>query len=276
VSPSRNGAAPGLVGRAAEFLAGGPRHTLEVARAVLNLEGNPSAAASAVFTLLGADPRFRVDGSGIWSLDAERDGPGLPLSRLSFAVVDVETTGGSWNHGHRVTEIAVVPVDGGRPGSVFETLVNPGRPIPPRIQGLTGITDEMVSGAPFFEGVAGRIAEGLEGRVFVAHNVRFDWAFLRRELLEATGDVPALRLLCTIRLGRLLLPGKRSYGLDALTRHFGIRIHRRHRAGGDALATARLLVHLLMEAESRGIADFHALAEALDRKGTLPTRTPPG
>jgi DNA polymerase III subunit epsilon len=99
--------------------------------------------------------------------------------------------------------------------------------------------------------------------VFVAHNVSFDWGFVREEMLAAAGDAPAPPLLCTIRLGRLLVPGLRSYGLDGLTRHFGITVHARHRAHGDAMATASLLVRLLMEAESRGIADFEALQQAL-------------
>lgn len=254
------GPSVGLVARAAALLSEGPRHTLEVAREVMGLRGNPSVASTAVFALLGQDERFQVDGSGQWRMVADASTyPGPRLTRLSYAVVDVETTGGSFRRGHRVTEVAVVPVDEGRVGEGFETLVNPGRRISPRIQGLTGITDQMVARAPFFEGIAPRVADTLEGRVFVAHNVRFDWGFIREELLTTTGDAPDPTLLCTLRLSRRLLPRLRGYGLDEVTRHFDIRVHRRHRAYGDALATARLLIHLLMEAESRGLSDLHAL-----------------
>jgi DNA polymerase III epsilon subunit family exonuclease len=266
--------ATGLVVRAARELAHGPLGTLELARRVLGLRGNPPAASRAIFTLLGDDPRFRVDPEGIWTLSSERPAPGPPLTRLSYAVVDVETTGGPWARGHRVTDVAVVPVDGGTVGDGFESLVNPGRPIPPRIQGLTGITDGMVSAAPPFEGIAPRVAAALENRIFVAHNVNFDWGFIRQELVQGLGEAPSPPLLCTLRIGRFLLPRLRGYGLDEVTRHFGIQVHRRHRAYGDALATARLLTHLLLEAESRGLHDLHTLNEALDAPRSRRRRPP--
>jgi len=252
-----------LKARAASVLDRGPVHTVELAREALGLEGPPQVLSAAVYTLLGSDPRFVVDAEGIWRLESGVAPPGEPLSRLSYAVVDVETTGGSWRRGDRVTEVAVVPVTAGQVGRGMDTLVNPGRRIPPRIQGLTGITDEMVAGAPPFPGVAPRVEEALTDRIFVAHNVRFDWGFIRNHLLDATGDAPEFRLLCTLRLGRFLLPRLKRYGLDSLTQHFGIRIHQRHRAYGDALATARLLLHLLMEAEARGITDLDSLDRAM-------------
>lgn len=263
---------PDLKGRVRRLLAQGPVHTLEVAREALKLEGPEGAAEAAVFTLLDGDPHFLVDGEGNWSLDQTRPLTELPLIRMPYAVVDVETTGGGWRRGDRVTEVAVVPVTGGQVEDGLESLVNPGRSIPPRIQGLTGITDEMVQTAPSFTGLAPRVADALEGRVFVAHNVRFDWGFIRHELLEATGDAPEPAFLCTLRLGRFLLPRLRRYGLDALTGHFGIPIHSRHRAYGDALATARLLLHLLREAESQGYSDLHTLDEAMSGRGPAPRR----
>ena len=234
----------------------------------MKLRGDPRVAATAVSALLDPDPRFQVDGRGMWSLAPGAVGqPLAQLSRTRFAVVDVETTGGAWSRGDRVTEVAVVPVEAGRVGEGFGTLVNPRRPIPPRIQGLTGITDPMVAGAPSFPGIAPSVLEWLEGRVFVAHNVKFDWSFIRQELHSALGDSPEPTLLCTVRMGRALVPGLRSYGLDSLTRHFGIHVHQRHRAYGDALATARLLVHLLMEAESRGIGDLSVLEDLIAPRG---------
>lgn len=252
-----------LKARAVSVLTRGPAHTVELAREALGLEGPPPTVSAVVFTLLGSDPRFVVDAEGVWCLEAGVGALGEPLTRLAYAVVDVETTGGSWRRGDRVTEVAVVPVTAGQVDRGLDTLVNPGRPIPPRIQGLTGITDEMVADAPSFLGVAPEVEAALANRIFVAHNVRFDWGFVRHQLLDTTGDAPEPRLLCTVRLGRFLLPRLRRYGLDSLTRHFGIRIHQRHRAYGDALATARLLLHLLMEAEARGITDLDALDRAM-------------
>ena len=266
---------PTLVERADRALRSGPLQTLELARTALKLQGNPRAVAAAVFALLGSDPRFQVDGAGVWRLTS-RDHPcAPPLRRLTYAVVDVETTGGSFQRGHRVTEVAVVEVRNGEVGTSFQSLVNPGRPIPPRIQGLTGITDAMVAEAPPFEGVAPLLARRLEGRVFVAHNAAFDWGFLHHELLRAFGRGLPEGRLCTVGLGRRLVPGLRSYALDALTRHFSIPIHARHRAHGDALATARLLLHLLDRAEVRGASDLAGLEGLLSGRSGVGT-TPGG
>lgn len=264
----RSSAGPTLVERVDRVLRSGPLQTLELARVALNLQGNPQAAAAAVFALLGSDPRFQVDAAGVWSLASGDQPPSPPLRRLTYAVVDVETTGGSFQRGHRITEVAVVEVRNGEVGPSYQSLVNPGRPIPPRIQGLTGITDAMVAEAPPFEGVAPLLARHLEGRVFVAHNAAFDWGFLHHELLRAVGTGLPEGRLCTVRMGRRLVPGLRSYALDPLTRHFSIPIHARHRAHGDALATARLLLHLLDRAEVRGASDLAGLKRLLsDRSG---------
>jgi DNA polymerase III subunit epsilon len=250
-------AAPALMARVTRELRNGPCHTLELARRALALQGNPGVAARAVFALLGGDDRFQVSPEGEWSMVGVETPPsappGLPIRALPYAVVDVETTGGSFQRGHRVTEVAVILVEEGRITDRFESLVNPERPIPPRIQALTGITDEMVAGAPSFESVAAEVADRLRDRIFVAHNVSFDWGFVSGELEATLGGTPVGDRLCTVRMGRLLVPGLRSYSLDPLTRHFGIRIDGRHRAGGDALATAHLLLHLLREAEARGL-----------------------
>lgn len=258
---------PSLLQQAAERLAAGPVHTLDLAWAVLALRGNESAASKAVFTLLGRDSRFLVDGDGYWSLDPEHAPLGRALSRGRYAVIDVETTGTASGGADRVTELAIVHVDDGIVGESFHTLVDPGRPIPPWIQGLTGITDEMVAGAPPFEGIADRVREWLDGRVFVAHNVGFDWGFVTRELVRTTGHGLEQSRLCTVRLGRLLVPRLRSHGLDALTTHYRIPVQGRHRASGDALATARLLLELLRAAESEGISDWAALQRRLQPKG---------
>ena len=254
-----------LVQQVEERLRTGPSHTLVLAREVLGLSGHPGAASAAVFALLGNDPRFRVDAGGMWSLYGTPR-LGDSLGELSFAVVDVETTGGGPHRGHRMTEIAIVHVDRGEIVDEFTSLLNPGRSIPPFISSLTGITPEMVENAPFFEHVAQVVLDRLEGRVFVAHNAQFDRGFVRAELAEALGEAPPLAGLCTVQMARALLPRLRRRNLDALTRHFGITVHSRHRASGDALATARVLLRLVDEAGLQGIHDLTALRSVLRRR----------
>ena len=110
--------------------------------------------------------------------------------------------------------------------------------------------------------------------MFVAHNVGFDWRFVSSELTEATGQAPAVARLCTVKLVRCLLPRLRRRNLDAVSAHFGIRIHERHRAYGDALATARVLIRLLDEAGSQGISDMDGLTDRLNHRRRKPKGTP--
>jgi len=263
-----------LVRRVAERLGSGPAHTLDLAREILGLTGHAGAASAAVFQLLGSDPRFTVDRAGVWSLDPARAPLGRPLGEVGFAVVDVETTGGSVERGHRITELAVVEVRGGQIVDEFRTLVNPGRRIPPGVTALTGITDAMVATAPDFEDLAEEVRSRLDGRVFVAHNAAFDWAFVSGELLRTTGESPDLMRVCTVRMVRRLVPALRHRNLDVVSRHFGVENHARHRAYGDALATARVLLRLLDEAAGRGLEDLAALEGYLRRRGGRAKRDP--
>lgn len=255
-----------LLRNAAERLSAGPLHTLDLARDVLGLVGHDGAASAAVFQLLGTDPRFLVDAKGMWSLDGAPPPYGASLSDIPFAVVDVETTGrASWG-GHRILEIAIVEVRGGAIVDEYQTLLNPAQGVPRVITALTGIHADMVQGAPYFEHVADEITDRLEGRVFVAHNATFDWSFVSAELLRALGDVPRMPKLCTVRMCRRLVPQLRHRNLDVVSRYFGIEIHDRHRAYGDALATARVLIRLLDEASGRGIEDLATLEWYLRRR----------
>lgn len=258
---------PSLLQLAWAMLEEGPAPTTDLAREVLGLDGHPGAAAAAVFALLGSDERFEVDGDGLWSL---RGGtprpPGTLLSRLCYAVVDVETTGGSHDGGHRITEIAVVEVRRGAVTDSFHTLVHPGRPVWPSTERLTGITDEMLATAPSFDEIAEEVFRRLSGRVFVAHNAGFDWGWVRAQLRESLGDVPEVKRLCTISLARRFAPEIRYRNLDSLADHFQVPILERHRAHGDALATARILLRLLDRAESLGIGDLHSLKRYRPRK----------
>ncbi len=160
-----------------------------------------------------------------------------------YAVVDIETTGGNAAYG-KIIEIAVVVHDGQEVVETFSSLVNPGVPVPPFITGLTGITNQMVMEAPFFEEIAVRIHRLTENRIFVAHSVNFDYSFVKKEFSLLGVDFERKKL-CTVRLSRKLVPGVKRYNLGSICAHLNIPIHDRHRALGDAEATAHLLGQLL-------------------------------
>jgi len=264
--------AGGLVDRALLLLDEGPMPTQRLAEEVLALRGNPRAAAAAVFALLGSDARVRVDGAGIWSLAAALPSPtDIAFTGEDWSVVDVETTGGSPNHGHRVIEIGIVRVVGGQVKESYSSLVDPGRRISGMITSITGITNEMVAGAPRFEEIAGRVAQEVGGRVFVGHNAVFDWRFVSAELERSLGRTLQGRHLCTLRLARRLLPNLPSRSLGALAHYFGIEIPSRHRALDDARATAEVLLRLLEVLAEDGIMDWRSLESFLGRS---PARRP--
>ncbi len=218
------------------------------------------------------EPRARADGRAAAAVVPSRAaiGDDERLDALSYVVVDVETTGGTPSRGHRVTEIAAVVVQGGEVRDVFETLVNPQRPIPPEIIRLTGITAEMVRDKPAFRDVCQEVVSTLAGHVFVAHNVMFDWRFVSAEVERAAGRQLEGRRLCTVRLARKLLPQLRSRSLGYVANHYGADAFAetyfearhgtsrpwRHSAAGDAVATAHCLVRLLRDAADRGISTW--------------------
>lgn len=160
-----------------------------------------------------------------------------------YAVIDIETTGGSAQF-EKITEIAVFLHDGKQITEEFITLVNPERNIPYFITNLTGITNEMVENAPRFYEIAKKIIELTEGRTFVAHNARFDYSFIRQEY-KSLGFNYKRSILDTVALSRKLLPGHASYSLGNICNDLNISINGRHRAGGDALATVKLLEILI-------------------------------
>ena len=182
-------------------------------------------------------------------------------------MVDVETTGGRAYAGDRITEIAAIVVKGGEVTDEFETLVNPQRPIPPMVTAITKITWNMVRNAPTFRDIADDVASVLRGHVFVAHNAAFDWRFVSSEITRATGGRLDGRRLCTVKLARKVLPQLPRRSLDHLARFYGVEIASRHRAGGDARATARVLIRLLREVEGRGC---HTWAELEGLMSTVP------
>jgi DNA polymerase III subunit epsilon len=185
---------------------------------------------------------------------------------MEFAVVDIETTG-STPQSAGITEIAIVIHNGVEVTGKYVTLINPRHKIPPFIVNMTGISDEMVAAAPLFEDVAPQIYNLLNGRVFVAHNVSFDYSFVHY-LLGRSGFQWSAPKLCTIKLSRRVFPGLEKYGLGSLTRDLGIRIEGRHRAWGDAAATAQVLT---MAIEKEGMQPIHSLlAKKEPRKKIVP------
>lgn len=265
-----------LTDRAFRVLAGQPLPSVEVAQRVLGITGGAGAAAAAVFTLLGGDPRFRVDAQGVWSVapppEAEAERGARLLRDESWVVVDVETTGGTPARGHRVTEVAAVRVQGGRIADTFCSLVNPERPIPGMITSLTGISNGMVVDQPRFAQVARELSCALEGCVFVAHNAAFDWRFVSHEMRMATGMTLSGRQLCTVRLSRRLLPQLPSRSLDGLASWFGLEVENRHRALDDAVATAHVLIRLLDMLEDQGVTDWDGLQGVLRKRKARATR----
>ncbi len=162
-----------------------------------------------------------------------------------FAIVDIETCAGKYEFRKgRITEICILVHDGLQVVDKFSTLINPECHIGSFFAKLSGITNEMVEQAPKFHEVAKEIIRYTEGHIFVAHNVGFDYGFIREEF-AALGFKFKRETLCTVRLSRKLLPGKLSYSLSKLCSSLGIENETWHRAEGDAVATAKLFDILL-------------------------------
>ena len=170
-----------------------------------------------------------------------------------YAIIDVETTGGSPGSS-RITEVAIYIHDGEKIIDEFTSLINPESEIPKFVVHLTGITQEMVSKAPKFYEIAKKIVEITEGCVFVAHNVGFDYSMIRNEFKSLGYDYRRPQL-CTVRTSRHLLPGHESYSLGKLAKALHIEVDGRHRAGGDALATAKIF-SLLVEKSKDDLTHF--------------------
>jgi len=166
-----------------------------------------------------------------------------------FAIVDIETTG-SYAKANNITEIAICISDGQKIIEEYSSLVRPERSIPLSITALTGIDDNMVSSAPAFEDIAADILAFLGDHTFVAHNVSFDLSFIQAAFKEMGVNYNPKRL-CTVRYGRRVEPGLRSYSLKNISAHFKLYNQAAHRAWGDARVTAELL-HKLLEKDKSG------------------------
>lgn len=186
-----------------------------------------------------------------------------------YSIIDIETTGGSAKNS-RITEIAIYIHDGEKIIREYQTLINPCTEIPYNITQLTGITDEMVSNAPLFKDVAEEILTITKDQIFVAHNVNFDYNFVRAEF-SRLGISFRRKKLCTVRLSRKILPGKISYSLGRLCDSVGITLNNRHRAAGDAHATT-LLFEMLLEKDEQNFIENSLKPQSLE--ALLPPNMP--
>ncbi len=164
---------------------------------------------------------------------------------MKYAIIDTETTGGNQD-GQYIIDISIFIHDGKKIINEFSTLINPQIRIPFNITQLTGITNDMVASAPKFFEVAKTIVELTEDCIFVAHNAQFDYGFVKRAFAEL-GFTYRRNTLCTVKMSRKLLPKHRSYSLGNLCKDLNIHITDRHRARGDAEATAKLFDILLQK-----------------------------
>jgi DNA polymerase III subunit epsilon len=280
-----------LTTRALNYLSSGPADVVDLIGYICALPGAPRIVAEHMaHAMFAGRPQFARTADGKWMLtpsvpvnkDVRRRGrkrddaaeASTPVSyadagsterlnALSYVVVDTETTGGSMWFGDRITEVAAVVVRNGEIAEVFETLINPERSIPPFITALTNITWDMVRDKPTFDVVAPDLMRVLEGHVFVAHNANFDWRFLTSEISRATGHQLRGRKLCTVKIARKVLPQLSRRSLDHIARYYGVTIHNRHRAGGDAIATAKCLVRMIRDLNDRGCETWGDLQSLL-------------
>jgi len=195
-------------------------------------------------------------------------GPGFP-ERL--VILDCETTGGKPTF-HRIIEVGLVIVEHGEIVQRWQSLVDPETPLPVAIRQLTGIDEDMLAGAPTFAQIAETLLHHLEDRILVAHNARFDHAFLKNEFARI-GVSFRTRQLCSVKLSRRLFPGQRGHGLDAIVRRFGLSVRDRHRAFDDALAVWQFFLRI---GESIGPDEIDAACGDLLARPALPPQLDPG
>ncbi len=191
------------------------------------------------------------------------------LFHSPLAIVDVETTGMSYKNGG-VIDVGILRIEQGQVVQTMRQLINPGTSLPAFITQLTGISNDDITGAPTFTEVAQDVYDLLEGCIFVAHNARFDYAFIKEELGRA-GYQFKPRLLCTVKLSRALYPHYRSHKLDALIERFAIPILERHRAFADAEATWKAL-QCMVEQHDEAIINQQVRLQL--RQPSLPVHLP--
>ena len=237
---------------------GGRAAFSEIADQVFRLShAGEELAALLVADLIRNDPRFRIEAAhlAIVADDTEL----RPLNEIDFIVLDVEAIV-TRTKTARIIELGAYRVRGGQITDEFQTLINPEARLPRFIATMTGISDEMLAAAPKFLEIAGAWLAFAGDAVLAAHNSSFDLPLVNREIARV---FPGYRLrnheLCTVNLARRLVSNSDGHNLDALADHFGIENPGRHRAAGDALTTARILLRLLDQLKASGVG---TLAEA--------------
>lgn len=171
------------------------------------------------------------------------------ITAKPLAIVDIETTGGNAMYG-RVIEIAVLRVERGKIVKRFQSLINPDRYIPEPINLLTGITNEDVANAPMFHAIARELYKLLDGAIFVAHNARFDYGFVKNEFRRLGKEFTA-KCLCTVKLSRRLFPEYRNHDLSSVIGRYNLECPERHRAMGDAMVVFDFLARVAEEVNSQ-------------------------
>lgn len=251
----------------------GGRATLtEIVDVVFRLSHVDEALAeSLVGDLVRNDPRFSIEADHLAIIDDPNEH--RALKEIDFVVLDVEAIGAKGLPA-RIIELGAYHVRSGIIIDEFQSLVDPGVSLPRFIATLTGISDEMLQGAPKFPEIVNAWLKFAGDAVLVAHNSTFDLALLNREIARV---FPGCRMrnaeLCTVKLARRIIRNLDSHSLDALAKHFGIEIPARHRAASDARATAELLLRLLEELESQGVytlleaRGFHAIGSVGSERG---------
>lgn len=251
-----------IANRVRDFLAAheGKASLPELCRHAFALETSLPLARRLLETVLPGELQFDGD-RVVWRPRI----PGDRIENATFFVVDIETTGTQPSHAE-ILEFGGVWVKNLAIAGYEHCLLRPARPIPPFIQGLTGITEDMVADAPRFLDQAEKLHGLFQGSVPVAHHADFDFRFLDYAFTSLGLRAVGHNRLCTMKLARVLAPG-RKYNLDALAERLGVRPANRHRALGDAQATAEILIALLSRALDQGIETLQQLHQLRPRRG---------
>jgi DNA polymerase-3 subunit alpha (Gram-positive type) len=237
---------------------GGSATAVRIVDYVMNIrKPEPSIANKLLQDLIERDPRLRLVDDTVELVADSFETRGI--SDTDFVVFDLETTGAKAPP-CRVTEIGASRVRNGRVVDQFHTLVDPEVPIPAFITMLTGISDQMVAGAPRFTEVAERFLEYVGDSVLVAHNSQFDMRFLNNEISLVYGEYRIGNpCLCTVQLSRKLLPQIANHKLKTLAEHYSVPLINHHRAADDARATAEIFINLLEMLAVSGVHDLDGI-----------------
>jgi DNA polymerase-3 subunit alpha (Gram-positive type) len=243
---------------------GGKASAVRIVDRVMKIrKPDPAFALTLVSDLVERDMRLSINEDLVELVDGRHDH--IELESADFVVLDLETTGAKTPPA-RITEVGAYRVRNGEVAESFHSLVNPETPIPPFIVSLTGISDAMVENAPKFVEIVDDVLRFIGDSVIVAHNARFDLAFLNYEIGRVYQDCKlANPSLCTVQLSRGLVAEVENHKLKTMANYYAVDLENHHRAAADAHATAKIFINLLTELRSIGIRDL-GTARRLSRK----------